>query len=82
MPEGFPDSEKFAKDLSFMTHADWAKLHKWPAHSALELEKRKEALSEFGISAENTTCHTCDLQTRCPSVYDPYNTDGDCLEEK
>lgn len=28
MPDGFTDSEKFAKDLSFMTEDDWDRLHR------------------------------------------------------
>ena len=28
------------------------------------------------------TCDTCESRTSCPSAYDMYNTDGDCLEDK
>jgi hypothetical protein len=30
----------------------------------------------------NFTCDECDQRHVCPFVYDPYNTDGDCLAEK
>jgi hypothetical protein len=28
------------------------------------------------------TCDNCAADKTCPYVYDPYNTDGDCLAEK
>lgn len=28
------------------------------------------------------TCDTCEDNETCPSAFDCYNTDGDCLEEK
>lgn len=31
---------------------------------------------------EELRCHQCEDATECPSAFDDYNTDGDCLEEK
>ena len=28
------------------------------------------------------TCDTCSARFKCELVFDPYNTDGDCLAEK
>lgn len=28
------------------------------------------------------TCHDCKAEPTCPSAWDYYNTDGDCLESK
>jgi hypothetical protein len=28
------------------------------------------------------TCDTCEENHKCPSAFDAYNTDGDCLESK
>lgn len=31
---------------------------------------------------EDYRCHQCSEAPTCPSAFDDYNTDGDCLEEK
>jgi hypothetical protein len=34
------------------------------------------------IDPMTMTCWMCHLETTCPSAWDLYNTDGDCLESK
>lgn len=41
---------------------------------------RDEMAKTFEIDA--FTCDDCAARFTCPSSFDPYNTDGDCLEEK
>ena len=41
-----------------------------------ELEAK---MIEYGTG---TTCERCDLRFKCTLVYDPCNTDGDCLLDK
>lgn len=46
-------------------------------------KKRQRALLDTGLSIETEfTCDTCPLALDCESAFDPYNTYGDCLEEK
>ncbi len=44
--DGFTDSEKFAKDLSFMTEADWEKLRISQEAEAVRREAEKRRLNE------------------------------------
>lgn len=39
---------------------------------------------DFWLGVPEFTCDACPwgAQQDCPSVYDPYNTGGDCLEAK
>ena len=34
------------------------------------------------VEINNWTCDGCDQRYTCVYVYDPYNTDGDCLASK
>lgn len=43
-------------------------------------DRRSDAAAAFGI--KTFTCDDCPAKTTCEWVYDPYNTDGDCLAEK
>jgi hypothetical protein len=43
-------------------------------------ELRVEMAKMFDIDV--FTCDTCAQRFTCRSSFDPYNTDGDCLEEK
>jgi hypothetical protein len=40
----------------------------------------KEFDDQFNI--ECFTCYDCPRWQKCPSAFDIYNTDGDCIEEK
>ena len=42
----------------------------------------KKAIKEQGLTIVDFTCTECSLVSTCPSSYDLYNTNGDCLEEK
>lgn len=42
----------------------------------------KQIVLETGIPVEKFTCYDCPLANNCRSAFDPYNTDGDCLEMK
>jgi hypothetical protein len=42
----------------------------------LHIAKKTEPLSEV------ITCDRCPKKASCVSVFDIYNTDGDCLEDK
>ena len=42
----------------------------------------KEHLEDFGKEIESFTCDNCDRSNICWLVFDPYNTDGDCLCDK
>lgn len=50
-----------------------------------ELERiREDAIkycNKIGCSS-NFTCDNCPSKLSCKYVYDPYNTNGDCLAEK
>jgi hypothetical protein len=52
-------------------------LEKW-----LASEEFQRFLDAFGYKIEDFTCNTCKYKKDCPSSFDPYNTDGDCLEGK
>ena len=41
-----------------------------------------EYLRKHGIRYRYITCDKCELRSKCPFAYDPYNTDGDCLLTK
>lgn len=44
---------------------------------------RKRVVDKCGLDAVmEFTCDTCCVRFSCPSVFDPYNSDEDCLEEK
>jgi hypothetical protein len=41
---------------------------------------RYRAVEDFSV--EKFTCDDCGARRTCELVFDPYNTDGDCLAEK
>ena len=52
------------------------------ASEFIETEVFKEMLKEFDLELEDFTCYYCGSKEACPSSYDPYNINYDCLEEK
>ena len=38
-------------------------------------------LSIGEIKKEDLTCNKCDIVDECPVAWDPYNTNGDCLNK-
>jgi hypothetical protein len=61
-------------------------------HSPAQLELRRSQFIAYAIKHkfmkkgesldQVSTCEKCKDRTTCLSVYDIYNTDGDCLEAK
>jgi hypothetical protein len=43
-------------------------------------DTRANSAAIFDI--DKFTCDDCQAKRTCPYVFDPYNTDGDCLAEK
>lgn len=46
------------------------------------MPRHKKAIKEQGLTILDFTCTNCQQVSTCPSAYDLYNTNGDCLEEK
>lgn len=44
--------------------------------------QRLRAIAVSYTDAQEFTCDTCAARYTCEYVFDPYNTDGDCLAEK
>lgn len=45
-------------------------------------DRDKEGFIFYGIDPTTCTCIGCVRNEVCKFVFDPYNTDGDCLELK
>jgi hypothetical protein len=43
-------------------------------------DTRANSAAIFDI--DKFTCDDCQAKRTCPYVFDPYNTDGDCLADK
>lgn len=56
---------------------------RWREDELKQLRKQAvEWLQAHGIPFRYLTCDKCPSRRECEYVYDPYNTDGDCLAEK
>lgn len=51
-----------------------------PLTEAKLVALRAEVVATFDV--DKFTCDACGFRHRCELVFDPYNTDGDCLAEK
>lgn len=64
---------------------DWticANMHSEQQTNTFRAEVVTAIKSQFDINISNFTCDGCDARYSCPLVFDPYNTNGDCLMEK
>lgn len=53
-----------------------------PASEFIKSDLFKDMCLKYKLKVEDFTCTTCKHKETCPCSYDPYNTDGDCLESK